>query len=84
MTGRRAVRTLTAVTVAIVSVLLIAGCTRVTGGNSSPASCSECSQLLAVYPWLEQLGLSELWDLVQQYGPDVLAILAQALVALAG
>jgi hypothetical protein len=84
MPRRGTVRTLTIVTVVIMGVLLIAGCTRATGGNSSTGSCAECQQLLSLYPWLEKIGLGLLWSLVQQYGPDILAILWNAAASLAG
>jgi hypothetical protein len=84
MARRRAVRTLTWITVVIVSVALIAGCTRVTGGSASTGSCTECNQLLGLYPWLRQIGLGALWDLVQQYGSNIIEILVAALGMLAG
>jgi hypothetical protein len=84
MLRRGKVRILTIVMVVIMGVLLIAGCTPATGGNSSPNSCAECQQLLSLYPWLREIGLGLLWSLVQQYGPDILAILVGAAASLAG
>jgi hypothetical protein len=79
MMKRRAVRAFSIAAVVILSVVLIAGCSRVTGGSSSPGSCAECSQLLTQYPWLEQLGLGTLWYLVQTYGPDIANLLMAAI-----
>jgi hypothetical protein len=84
MSRRRALRTATLIAAAIVSVALIAGCTPVTGSGSSHGSCAECQQLLGLYPWLQQLGLGELWNLVQEYGSNIVAILLAAVGALAG
>jgi hypothetical protein len=80
----RRVRTLGVITVMIVSVVLIAGCTRGTGGSSSGNSCAECTELLKLYPWLEKLGFAVLWGLVQQNGWNIFDILAQAFGLLAG
>ena len=79
MTRRRVIRTFAIVAVAVAGVLLIAGCTGVTGGATSSGSCTECHQLLALYPWLKKIGMGVLWYLVQQYGPDIVGILSAAL-----
>jgi hypothetical protein len=84
MARKRMMRTLIVIAVVVAGVALIAGCTSGTGGNSSATSCTECKMLLDLYPWLERIGLATLWALVQQNGPDIVAILQAALTALAG
>jgi hypothetical protein len=81
MSIRRALRIVVAAAVAIMAALLIAGCGPTSGSNSSPSNCAECKQLESSYSWLQSIGLDQLWDLVEQYGPDIAAILVAALAA---
>lgn len=78
MARRRGVRTLAMIAAVIVSIVLITGCTRVTGGNSSGGPCTECNQLVGLYPWLRQIGLAALVGLVQQYGSNIVELLIAA------
>ena len=52
--------------------------------SASGSGCTACHRLASLYPWLGDLALSELEDLIQQYGPDLLGLLVAAAAALAG
>jgi hypothetical protein len=75
MRPRRMRYVLAAIGAAIPGVLLITGCGSGSGG---------AAQLVKQYPWLPPLGLSFIQGLLQQYGSDLVALLATAAAALFG
>jgi hypothetical protein len=61
----------------ILGVLLLAGCGPGTSGTSA-------QQLVQQNPWLAPLGISFIQGLIEQYGSDLVALLAAAAAALFG
>jgi hypothetical protein len=76
--ARRRLRYVLAVLGAVIlGVLLLAGCGP---GSSTPSA----QQLVQQNPWLAPLGISFIQGLLQQYGSDLVALLAAAATALFG
>jgi len=50
--------------------------------TTSSSSCLTCTQLMSQFPVLAAIGLSELEDLLDKYGPDVTVLLWIAAVIL--
>lgn len=71
---RRAVSALAATVAAILGMLLITGC--------GPGGANPVQQLIQQYPWLASLGVPFLQGLLQEYGPDIVALLIAAAAAL--
>ena len=70
---------------ALIGATLLTGCTVVVSlpaSGSSSSNCSGCVQLRSEFPMLAILTLSELEDLVKEYGPDVDALLLAAALLL--
>ena len=64
------------VTAAVLGALLITGC----GPTTSVTSGAQ--QLLQQFPWLSSLGLSFIQELLEQFGSNLVALLAAAAAAL--
>jgi hypothetical protein len=46
--------------------------------STTPSNCSACEQLMSEFPVLAAIGLSELENLLEKYGPDLAALLYAA------
>jgi hypothetical protein len=80
MIRRRAALVLSAVAAAVIGMLLITGC----GPGTSQALANDVGRLVQEYPWLASLGAPYIESLIEQYGSNLLGLLAAALAALAG
>jgi hypothetical protein len=73
---RRRTRFLFIVTAAVLGVVLITGCGPAASGTSG------VQQLIQQFPWLSALGISFLQGLLEQFGTNLLGLLAAAAAAL--
>jgi hypothetical protein len=80
MIRRRATLVISAVVAAVIGTLMITGC----GPGSSQGLANEAQSLLQEYPWLTVLGLQFIENLLEQYGANLIGLLAAAAAALAG
>jgi hypothetical protein len=79
MMRRRAALMLSVVAAGVLGMLLITGC----GPDTSQGLANDAQHLLQEYPWLAALGLQSIESLLEQYGSNLVALLAAALAALA-
>jgi hypothetical protein len=77
-TTLRRMRFLLIATAAVLGALLITGC----GPGNGTSATSGAQQLIQQFPWLSALGLSFIQGLLQQFGSNLVALLAAAAAAL--
>jgi hypothetical protein len=74
---RRRAHLLFVVAAAVLGTLFITGC-----GPSSPSGSNGAQQLIQEFPWLSALGSSFIQNLLDEFGSNLVALLAAAAVAL--